>query len=105
MNDRIKECVFRKLYQMSKKRDEYMATVPGDLYSSVIDNGYVESIIHERDMLLRLVFGDHADAIEWFLYEWKPGLEVGYEGVPMTPINDIDEYIEFMKKNEGFGYE
>lgn len=100
-----KERAFRELYRLSKKRDDYLNTVPSDLYPAVIDNVYVNIITHERDMLLRLVFGEHAEAVEWFLYEWEPGYEVGTEDALMRPINDIDEYIEYLRQHEGFGYE
>lgn len=100
-----KERAFRELYRLSKLRDDYLDTVPSDLYPTVIDNKYVNIVVHERDMLLRLVFGDQAESVEWFLYEWKPGYDVGCDGVELRPINNIDEYIEYLREHEGFGYE
>ena len=93
--------VFRELYRQSCERDFYLDKVPVDLYSSVIDNGYVNSIVEERDMLLKLVFGDHTESVEWFLYEWQPGYEVSING-QATAIHSIDQYIQWMKDNEGF---
>ena len=97
-----KERIFRQLYANEQTRDAYLEKVPKDLYDVVIFNGYVDNLLHERDMLIRLIFDEHATAIEWFLYEWKPGFEVGVDGMTPVPINSIDEYIEYMKNNEGF---
>lgn len=92
-----KEKIFRELYANLLKRDEYFDTIPQDINMAFIENQYVDNLLHERDMLIRLIFGEHSDAIEWFLYEWRPGFEV--DGVK---INNIDEYIDYMKKCEWF---
>lgn len=92
-----KEKIFRELYANLLKRDEYFDTIPRDINMAFVENQYVDNLLRERDMLIRLIFGEHSDAIEWFLYEWRPGFEV--DGVK---INNIDEYIDYMKKYEGF---
>lgn len=96
-----KELIFRELYKNQLKRDEYFDKLPRDINMFVIDNQFTNNVLQERDMLIRLIFGEHADAVEWFLYEWKPGAEVGFDTV-VVKINNIDEYIEYMKNNEGF---
>lgn len=96
-----KEKIFRELYANLVKRDEYFDTIPRDINMAFVQNEYVDNLLHERDMLIRLIFGDQSEAIEWFLYEWRPGFEVGCLGV-CVPINNIDDYIDYMKKYEGF---
>jgi hypothetical protein len=96
-----KEQIFRELCYNDQVRDGYFNQIPVDIRMSYVDNGYTNNLLQERDMLIKLIFGEHTEAIEWFLYEWKPGMEVGYDG-DMTKIWNIDEYIDFMKKNEGF---
>lgn len=96
-----KEQLFREVYKNSLIRDEYFKKLPADICMAFIDNEYVNNVTQERDMMLRLLFDEHAEAIEWFLYEWRPGSEVGFDTV-VTKINNIDEYIDFMKNNEGF---
>ena len=54
-----------------------------------------------KDKLMKVAFGEHYQSVEWFLYEWKPGFEVGIDGVE-TVINNIDDYIAWLKLNEGF---
>ena len=96
-----KEQIFRKLCSNNQIRDNYFSQLPADICMSYVDNGYVNNLLNERDMLLEFIFGEHTESIQWFLYDWKPGMEVGYDDV-MTKIQNIDEYIDFMKKNEGF---
>lgn len=96
-----KEQVFRQLVENEANRDKYFGKIPSDIQPFVIDNEYTNNLLHERDMLIRLIFGEYSEAIEWFLYEWRPGFEVRL-GDKSKKINDIDEYIEWMKENESF---
>lgn len=96
-----REKIFRELYKNDTSRDKYLGSIPVDIRSAFFDNQFVNNLCMERDMLIRMVFGEYADAIEWFLYEWRPGMEVGHDTVVMK-IYSIDEYIEYMKINEGF---
>ena len=99
-----KEKIFRELYSNMVKRDEYFDRLPSDINVAFIDNEYVNNLSMERDMLLKIIFGEHTEAVEWFLYEWKPGFEVGCLGV-CVPIHNIDDYINYMKEYEGFDNE
>lgn len=96
-----KERIFRAIVKNDQKRSDYFDSLPKDVCMAFIENQYVDNLLHERDMLIKLIFGEHADAVEWFLYEWKPGFEVGYDG-NMVKIDNLDHYIEWMKANEGF---
>ena len=96
-----KEQAFRQLVENESNREKYFDKIPSDISMFVIDNEYTNNLLHERDMLIRLVFGEHAEAIEWFIYEWVPGRDVACNDKSAT-INNIDEYITWMKENEGF---
>jgi hypothetical protein len=96
-----KEQLFRLMYESKQKEDAYIDSLPRDIAQAIFDNVYVNSIVSVQDKLARYVFGDHMEAIWWFLYEWKPGYEVGANGITRK-INSIDEYIEWMKEQEGF---
>ena len=96
-----KEQIFRTLHSNQQERDKYLDSLPNDFQNFILGNEYTESVAEERDMLFHLVFGEHAYSIEWFLYEWQPGYEVGMNGV-MTKIYSIDAYIQWLKENEGF---
>lgn len=93
--------VFKELYENELKRDMYVEKIPSDIRMSIVDNEFTASLEEERSMLIKLLFKEYTESIEWFLYEWKPGYEVGIDNV-MTKINNIDEYISWMQENEGF---
>lgn len=96
-----KEEIFRKLYDSYLKRETYLDNVPFDLHYAVFDNEYVNLLDADKNILLEAVFGEHKRSIDWFLYEWRPGYEVGINGVNVK-IANIDQYIDWMKVNEGF---
>lgn len=100
MND--KEFVFRQLYMRNVEREQYIDSIPREFREVILFNKYVDSLVHDCNLLVDCVFGEHADSVNWFLYEWQPGYEVGLSEGEQTPINNIDEYVDWMKKNEGF---
>ena len=96
-----KEQIFRTLYDNYLKREAYLDSVPSDLQPAVFDTEYVNLLDADKNILLEAVFGEYKQSIEWFLYEWQPGYEVGINGVNVK-IYNIDQYIDWMKVNEGF---
>lgn len=92
-----KEKIFRKLYQNQLDRENWLNSIPYEVQMVFWNTPYVDSYIRDRDMMMEYVFGEHLDAINWFLFEWQPGYEA--DGVP---IRDIDHYIEFLKQTQGF---
>lgn len=96
-----REQIFRELYKEQVKRDEWFNKLPIDINAAFFDNAYVNSLADVNHMLVNNLFGEYADSVYWFLYEWKPGYEVGFDG-KTTAINNIDEYIDWMKAVEGF---
>lgn len=96
-----KETIFRQLYDNAIARDLYFDKLPSDIAGVVVDNQYVELLETDRAIMLEYIFGKHRESVEWFLYEWHPGYTVAVDGVE-TDIYNIDQYIEWMKKNEGF---
>jgi hypothetical protein len=97
-----KEQLFRLLYKNQIERNEYCDTIPHEFREAVLFNKYVESLVYDYDVLIDVVFGEHSYSVKWFLYEWQPGYKVGLSGEEETPIHNIDEMIDWMKKNEGF---
>ena len=96
-----KEAIFREIYKNHLERQDYLDKLPKDVDIFVVDNEYASNMYMERTMLIRLIFGDFSPSIEWFLDEWIEGFEVGVNGV-FTEIYSIDEYIDWLKLNEGF---
>ena len=96
-----KEMLFRRLYQDHLDREAYLDSCPDEIQLFIMDNKYAGITGAQNSILIQHIFGDHAESIFWFLYEWKPGYEVGFNGVTRA-INNIDEYIDWMKQFEGF---
>lgn len=89
--------IFRELYNNSVAREGYIDRVPVDIRDAISSNDYSINLQLERDMLLKQVFGEYTEAVEWFLYEWRPGFKVDD-----VAINSIDEYIAYMVQHEEF---
>jgi hypothetical protein len=92
-----RENIFRKLYQNQLDREKWLNSVPSEIQMVFWSTPYIDSCVRDRNMMMKYVFGEHLDAIDWFLYDWQPGYEVDE-----TPIRDIDHYIEFLKQTQGF---
>lgn len=50
-------------------REDYISKVPSDIRTGIFDNEYVNSLNKTLDLLLRHMFKDYFDDVEWFLYE------------------------------------
>jgi len=98
-----KEQLFREIYKLHQEAEEYLNKLPDDIKHSgyIFDNGYTNPLMIMKDKLMEVAFGEHYQSIEWFLYDWQPGYGVGIHGVE-TEIHNIDDYITWMKLNEGF---
>jgi len=92
-----REKIFRELYQNQLDREKWLNSVPSEVQMFFWNTPCIDSHVRDKNMMMKYVFDEHLDAIEWFLYDWQPGFEV--DG---TPIQDIDYYVEFLKKTQGF---
>lgn len=95
-----KEALFRRIYQDHLDREAYLDSCPNEIHEFIMDNKYAAITGAQNAALIEHIFGDHSESIYWFLYEWKPGYEVGINGTT-TKIHDIDQYIQWMKDHEG----
>lgn len=91
--------IFYRLVELKDKRYAYLDTIPGDLQSAFFDNKAVETLEAAQDMLVNAYFGEGAEAVFWFLYDWEPGFIVHQDGTT-TQINTIEDYINWMKWND-----
>jgi hypothetical protein len=94
--------IFKNLYTNLHRRYEFVDSLPDVFGQALVENDMTEAYDADVSMLMEAVFGEHMESIYWFLYEWKPGFEVGFAGKELTKIHSIDQYIEYMKANEGF---
>lgn len=94
-----KEQLFRNLYKSMVTRNEYIDKIPNDISGAFFDNEYVNTFYIDINEMLTYIFGDASESINWFLYDWHPGYEVGSGNIEKQ-INNIDEYIDWMKNVE-----
>jgi cobalamin-dependent methionine synthase I len=93
--------LFKQLVLENTARQEYIDRLPYDISAAFFDNQYVNSLSRTEELLIEKVFEDRAYAVYWFLYEWKPGMEVGMQNVKKK-IDTVDQYIEWMTIMEGW---
>lgn len=98
---KTKEEVFRIIWQQKQLADKFIDSLPRSINEAFFANEYTDAYNVISDTLMMEYFGRHWDSVYWFLYEWKQGFMVGIYTAD-TVINNIDEYIEWMKKHENF---
>ena len=67
----------------------YLDKYPYSFQDLVIGNEYAENLYHGQSILLRRVFGEYTEDVEWFLYEFTPGSSPG----PHVILADGTEYV------------
>lgn len=99
-DDKIK--LFKRIYELNKRSNEFLNTIPNCISEAFFDNPAMESVSMANDELISATFGNDAESVFWFLHEWTQGCEVGV-GDKMTKIHSIEDYIDWIVKNEQFG--
>lgn len=96
--------IFKIIYEHHKFGEEFLDSIPWQIRDGYFDNPYVESINAIKNHLLREVFTvDELFVIEWFLYDMmcRGGTVYSPDGEQFE-IASFDEYIEYLKKYEGW---
>lgn len=98
---KTKEEVFRIIWQQKQLADKFIDSLPTSINEAFFANEFADAYYRISETVMKEYFGRNWDSIAWFLYEWKQGYMVGILTAD-TVINNIDEYIEWMKKHENF---
>jgi len=69
--------VVRQLRSFQNKADAYLERLPLDVRSAFFDNDYVNCLNGSLNLLVNNLFGDSAEAVSWFLYDFVPGASEG----------------------------
>ena len=80
--------VVKQLRLISEQQETYLDKVPRDIVTVIFDNEYANLQSRISQVLFNQLFGDLADDVSWFLYEFKPGVTPG----PHCIHNDKTEY-------------
>jgi hypothetical protein len=76
MNKQLIDLV-KKLKELDVTADVYLQSIPKDINPAFFDNGYVNALQLQKDMLIDVMFGDMAEDVSWFLYEFEAGKSAG----------------------------
>lgn len=96
--------VFKKIFELHSKAEEYYETVPSDLSSIFFENEYSNNREMIVEVLMRAYFTETENAsIGWFLYDWYSDRELfavvdGQE----YKFETIDDYIAYLTEYEGW---
>jgi hypothetical protein len=93
--------VVRMLKHYDTKQNEYLDTIPSDINSVFFDNTFVDLLARQKDLLIEHLFGEHAEDVTWFLYEFSEGKTPGphcrlADGTEYT-YNTNEDYYEYLK--------
>lgn len=93
--------VVRKLKYLDNEMDAYMKTIPNDIAIAFMDNTYVNNLYTQKEVLINALFGDMAEDVSWFLFEFQAGKSLGphlitEEGKEYFYHTDED-YYEYLK--------
>lgn len=81
--------IVRKIRTLDNESDAYTSSIPSDISAAFFDNTYVNNLQTQKELLITALFGDMAEDINWFLYEFTPGSSAG----PHCITPDGTEYV------------
>ena len=93
--------IVRTIKNLDEQAMEYADSIPIDLRLFVMDNEYVNIMSRQKDLLLEGLFGEYAEDVCWFLYEFKAGKHKGphlilADGTEYT-YNSNEDYYEYLE--------
>jgi hypothetical protein len=94
--------VVRKLREIESRQHAYINKLPADISGAVFDNEYSNLQGYKFDLVLQALFGDFAEDVYWFLYDFVPGNTPGPHVVESNntehTFNSDDDYYDYLKK-------
>ena len=102
-----KKKLFIQLMQGAEARDNWLDTVPSDIRVAFVDNTYVNSMCSDFDALIEGYFGDTAEEVFYFLYEWpfvcqQSGPHIITPSGKEWSLPTLKEVVKYME--EGYGW-
>lgn len=81
--------IVRKIRTLNNESATYITSIPSDICAAFFDNTYVNNLQTQKELLITSLFGDMAEDVCWFLYEFTPGSSAG----PHCITPDGTEYV------------
>lgn len=93
--------VVKKLKAIGDLQDKYLDTVPRDIVTFVFDNEYANMQDQMNRAMFTQLFGDLAEDVNWFLYEFKvgetPGPHCIHSDKKEYTFNTVDDYYKYLE--------
>ena len=84
-----------------------LAAMSRDDAAYACENKYVVSLEKSEHVLLRAIFKDLYQSVNWILWEWRPGFSLTVNGRAYV-INTLDDYLDYAKAelfdSNGYAY-
>ena len=94
----------RKIRALYDKQQIYTDKLPREFYDLIVDNEYINNSQLMVDRLADAYFGELADDVCWFIYEWKPHdddrPDITIEGREYG-IKTEEDYYAYLKEEYG----
>lgn len=96
--------IVKQLKYLDNEMDAYMGTIPPDISSAFFDNTYVNSLFTQKELLINALFGDMAEDVSWFLFEFEAGKSPGPHCITKDGkeyfYHTDEDYYEYLKEQE-----
>lgn len=96
-----KVSTLKAIYDNHVKAEKWLSTIPHEISDSFFDTPYINGLQENLNLMIKELFGIHADSVEWLLYEWREDLSCGIDGC-IFDIKSPEEYYEYLIKYEGW---
>jgi len=98
-----KEQLLRKVYALSRHAEKYFDNTPSndDGKVAAVNNQFVDDHLEIEELLLEEVFAEWWPSISWYLTEPSEKAVITSDAQHVT-INNIDEFINYLKNVQGF---
>jgi hypothetical protein len=102
MSEQPSVAALKAIYDEYSTGNIWIRSVPHEVSEAFFDNPYANSQDNLIHKLIRLHFGELFLEVEWLMYEWEAGLEVGNGDGVHHEINTPEDYYEYLIKYENW---
>lgn len=89
-----------RLLELKTQAQAYLEPLPTELVSALTDNAYAKAHWEMLTLVSVSAFGEAWPDVEWFLHEWRPGLNIMVDypdGTKEYTIHSLEDYLAYAK--------
>ena len=93
------------IYNQNNSQNEYLKSIPNDISEAIFDNKYANLQGNTSEFLMKKIFGDFYEDVNWFLYECNGNI-IRHPNTEDKPnitihgrkyfIHNLESYFEYM---------